>query len=149
MSMMGVRRYRRPYGVALHSTANYLSGPSGGEPGPLGGGRIDHSRPGQSWRAGRRDRDGRHARVSRGTDRQNTRMVASSIAQAHRDARNEATRVVADNPESARVYREGLLDPNGLAKAERYQFDALISLSLNFFEQAIQPTRPEHGSLQS
>ena len=68
--------------------------------------------------------------------RQNTRMVAASVAQAHRDARNEVTRILGDNPEAARIYREGLLDLTGLRQPDRYQFDALMTLTLNYYEQA-------------
>ena len=68
--------------------------------------------------------------------RQNTRMVSASVATSHRDARNESARILADNPETARIFREGLLDLTCLAKAERYQFDAIMTLSLNFWEQA-------------
>ena len=46
--------------------------------------------------------------------RQNTKMIGASLAQAHRDARNDTTRFLATDPETARVYRHGLRDPDSL-----------------------------------
>ena len=68
--------------------------------------------------------------------RQNTKLVASSIAQAQRDSKNELTRVLAESPAAARIFREGLMDIERLTREERYQFDALVSLTINHYEQS-------------
>jgi len=68
--------------------------------------------------------------------RQNSQLVASSLAESIRDGLNEATRIIANNPEAARVFRVGLLDLSTLSESERYQFDALLTLVFYGQQQA-------------
>lgn len=68
--------------------------------------------------------------------RQNTRLMAFTLAQTNRDIRGEPTRILASDPDAARVFRTGLVDPSGLGDRERYQFDALMTLVVNGYEQA-------------
>ena len=68
--------------------------------------------------------------------RQNSRQVASSLAESIRNGINETTRIMASNPETARVFRIGVQNPKLLDESERYQFDALLTLTFYGQQQA-------------
>ncbi len=68
--------------------------------------------------------------------RQNSQQVASSLAESIRNGLNEGTRIMASDPEAARVFRVGVLDPASLGDSERYQFDAILTLAFNGQQQA-------------
>lgn len=68
--------------------------------------------------------------------RQNSRQVASSLTESIRNGINETTRIMASNPETARVFRIGVQDPKSLSDSELYQFDALLTLTFYGQQQA-------------
>jgi len=68
--------------------------------------------------------------------RQNSRQVASSLNESIRNGINETTRIMAGNPETARVFRVGVEDPKLLNESELYQFDALLTLTFYGQQQA-------------
>src|SRR5262245_51786326 len=68
--------------------------------------------------------------------RQNSKLVASSVEESIRDGLNETTRILASDRETARVFWAGLADRASLAEEERFQFDALLSLTFAGQQQA-------------
>ena len=68
--------------------------------------------------------------------RQNTELLRTSVAQAHREGNVEVQRVMSADESAARVFRVGLSEPSVLTDAERYQFDAQLGLVFSFWEQA-------------
>ena len=70
--------------------------------------------------------------------RQNGKLVAASIADSHRDAYNELSRVLGSNSQAARVYRAGVEDRSSLSPEETIQFDSLCFLAFNGLSQRYQ-----------
>lgn len=68
--------------------------------------------------------------------RQNSQQVASSLAESIRNGINEATRIMASSPETARVFRVGVESPELLNESELYQLDALLTLTFYGQQQA-------------
>jgi hypothetical protein len=79
--------------------------------------------------------------------RQNTSLLRASVAHSDRDARNDISRLLAADPETARVYRHGLLDPSALTENEKFQFDAMMDLVFTFHDQARSQGSVEHNTL--
>ena len=68
--------------------------------------------------------------------RQNSQLVASSLADSIRNAMNETSRIIASDIEAARIFRVGVLDRASLTEHEGYQFDGLVTMSLYGHQQA-------------
>ena len=60
--------------------------------------------------------------------RQNSTLLASSLADSTRDAQSELTRLLASDREALRVFWAGLNDRSALTELDRQQFDSLLSL---------------------
>jgi hypothetical protein len=61
--------------------------------------------------------------------RQNSKLIASSLAESTRDALNETTRILATDREAARVFWAGIENRASLTDQDRQQFDALLTLT--------------------
>lgn len=68
--------------------------------------------------------------------RQNSRLIASSLAESSRDALNETTRILANDREAAGVFWAGIENRSALTDPERQQFDALMTLTFLGARQA-------------
>ena len=60
--------------------------------------------------------------------RQNSRLIASSLAESTRGALTETTRILASDREAARVFWSGIDNRSALTDQEKQQFDALMTL---------------------
>ena len=60
--------------------------------------------------------------------RQNSSLLSASLANAHREAANELTLLLASDRSAARVFWSGLASREALDTDDRNQFDALMSL---------------------
>jgi hypothetical protein len=67
--------------------------------------------------------------------RQNTKLLTASLADSGRDAANEVTRILASNPDAARVFWAGIADRSSLAERDRQQFDAVLTLAFTGYRQ--------------
>jgi hypothetical protein len=61
--------------------------------------------------------------------RQQSRLIAASLAESTRDALNETTRILASDREAARVFWAGIENRSSLTDQDRRQFDALMTLT--------------------
>ncbi|MFV8816862.1 hypothetical protein [Haliea sp. E17] len=68
--------------------------------------------------------------------RQNSQLVASSLADSIRNGLNEATRIIASDREVARIFRTGVHDRASLSEIDGFQFDALLTLTFYGQQQA-------------
>ena len=66
--------------------------------------------------------------------RQNTRVVRLSAFQTTTDRQHQWFVELARDPEVARVYSAGLVDPNSLNENERTRFDALVLMQMRNWE---------------
>ncbi len=74
--------------------------------------------------------------------RQNSALLASSVASSERDAINEVSRIIGADPAAALVFRSGLEDRQSLEESQRHQFDALMYMSINnYAEQFVNKGR--------
>jgi tRNA-Thr(GGU) m(6)t(6)A37 methyltransferase TsaA len=78
--------------------------------------------------------------------RQNSKLVASSLAESTRDALNETTRILASDREAARIFWSGIEDRSSLTDQERQQFDALLTLTFLGQRQAFVQGQIEEAS---
>jgi len=69
-------------------------------------------------------------------------QVRQNTAGSVRDALNEMTRIIASDPEAARIFWAGLEDRSALTELERHQFDALLSLTFFGQQEAYQTSVP-------
>jgi hypothetical protein len=75
-------------------------------------------------------------------------QVRQNTAGSVRDAINETTRIMASDPEAARIFWAGLEDRSALTDRERYQFDALMSLTFFGLQEAYQTSAPYLAGLR-
>jgi len=68
--------------------------------------------------------------------RQNSRLVASSLADSIRNGLNESTRIIASDREVARIFRTGIQERASLNENDGFQFDALLTLTFYGQQQA-------------
>jgi len=68
--------------------------------------------------------------------RQNSKLLASSLADSIRNGLNEATRIIASDREVARIFRTGIHDRASLNETDGFQFDALLTLTFYGQQQA-------------
>jgi len=68
--------------------------------------------------------------------RQNSQLVASSLADSIRNGLNESTRIIAGDREAARIFRTGIHDRAALSETDGFQFDALMTLTFYGQQQA-------------
>ena len=67
--------------------------------------------------------------------RQNGKLVAASVADASRDAQNEAPRVIAASDDAARIWAIGLEARSELTPEESHRFSSLLYLAFSSFHQ--------------
>jgi hypothetical protein len=78
--------------------------------------------------------------------RQNSKLIASSLAESTRDALVETTRILASDREAARIFWCGIEDRSSLTDQERRQFDALLTLTFLGQRQAFLQGQIEEAS---
>jgi hypothetical protein len=67
--------------------------------------------------------------------RQNSRLLRSSTSAVTMDATNAVSRLIAEHPETARIYWAGLEDRSSLSDSDRQRFDPMVSMTIGAFDQ--------------
>ena len=65
-----------------------------------------------------------------------------------RDALNETTRIIASDPEAARIFWAGLEDRSALTEQEQHRFDALLTLTFFGQQEAFETSDREPFGLR-
>jgi hypothetical protein len=73
-----------------------------------------------------------------GQIRQNSRLLRASTASATIDAFNDASSLIVQDPEVARIYWDGMADRSSLSEADQRRFDALVAMNFNQWNQEHQ-----------
>ena len=73
-----------------------------------------------------------------GQIRQNSRLLRSSTASATIDAFNDASTLIVQDSEVAKIYWDGMADRSSLAEVDRQRFDALVAMNFNQWNQEYQ-----------
>ncbi len=71
--------------------------------------------------------------------RQNSRLVRSSTSAITMESTNGVSKLIAENPDVARVYWAGLADRRSLSESDRQRFDPMVSMSVGVFDQEYDP----------
>ncbi len=67
--------------------------------------------------------------------RQNSRLLRSSTSAVTMEANNAISRLIAEDPEAARVFWAGLADRSSLSDSDRQRFDPMVSMVLGALDQ--------------
>ncbi len=70
--------------------------------------------------------------------RQNSRLLRTSTASASSSVQNDASSLIVQDPEVARIYGAGLTDRSSLSEVDRQRFDALVGMWVGGWNQEFQ-----------
>jgi hypothetical protein len=70
-----------------------------------------------------------------GQIRQDSRLLRSSTSAVAMESANAVNRLLAEHPDSARVYWARLADCSSLSESDRQRFDPMVSMSVGAFDQ--------------
>jgi hypothetical protein len=70
-----------------------------------------------------------------GQIRQNSRLLRASSSAVTTEATNAVSRLIAEDPEAARLYWAGLADRSSVSDSDRQRFDPMLSMTLGAFSQ--------------
>jgi hypothetical protein len=70
--------------------------------------------------------------------RQNSRLLRSSTASASTSVQNDATSLMVQDPELARLYDAGLTDRSSLSDVDRRRFDSMIGMWVGGWNQEFE-----------
>ena len=67
--------------------------------------------------------------------RQNSRLLRSSTSAVTMESTNAVSRLMAEHPDTARIYWAGIADRSSLSESDRQRFDPMVSMSVGAFDQ--------------
>ncbi|MBW2424470.1 MAG: hypothetical protein JRG86_09485 [Deltaproteobacteria bacterium] len=73
-----------------------------------------------------------------GQIRQNSRLLRTSTASASSSVQTDASSLIVQDPEVARIYEAGLADRSSLSEVDRRRFDTLVSMWVGGWNQEFQ-----------
>ncbi len=73
-----------------------------------------------------------------GQIRQNSRLLRTSTASTSSSVMNDNLTLIVQDPEVARMYRDGMTDRSSLSEVDRFRFDALVMMQIGGLQQEYQ-----------